>query len=191
MPLLRDQASAKSFNEINLTRHDDCCPLYLELLLHVATTSLQTGHRMDVGTTYLREEHRLRYDLGCSLSVLDRNADAFAQANAINFAHGGEPLQLKIDLVKIIGNALKYQVPRSGSSRRENPNRSFTLQLELRVRREAVLLQPDSARDLCDLGALLLGSPEQLEEGIHVYSRALQVRPFSRAKSKPQILSPA
>ena len=137
------------------------------------------------------EEHRLRYDLGCSLSVLHRNADAFAQANAINVAHGGEPLELKIELVKIIGSALKFQVPRSGSSR-ENPNRSFTLQLELQVRREAVRLQPGSASHLWDLGALLcrLGSPEQLEEGISVYSRALQVRPFVRAKCKPQLLAP-
>jgi hypothetical protein len=55
LPLLYDQMSAKSFNEINLTRHDDCCPLYLELLLHVVTTSLQTRHRMDIGTKFLRE----------------------------------------------------------------------------------------------------------------------------------------
>lgn len=229
LPLLLDQKGAKSFNEINLTRHDDCCPLYLELLLRVVNMSLQSRHRMDVGTKFLREyvrrkpedlpmaatlanlvreagefefaaqltsrvlahlseappqlqaeEHRLRYDLGCSLSVLDRNSEAFAQANAINIAGGGEPLELKIELVKIIGNSLKFQQPLPSSplsrSSRENPNRSFTLQLELQVRREAVRLQPHSTGHLWDLGALLcrLGSPEQLEEGIAVYSRALQ-----------------
>ncbi len=131
------------------------------------------------------EEHRLRYDLGCSLSVLGRPADAFAQANAINADSGGEPLELKIELLKIIANSLKFQEPRPPAPRNPspplNPNRSFTLQLELQVRREEVRLQPGSASAMLDLGALLcrLGSPEQLEEGIAVYTRALQVCPHA------------
>jgi hypothetical protein len=55
LPLLLNQASAKSFSAINLTPHDRCCPLYLELLLHVVTMSLQSGTRMDVGIKFLRD----------------------------------------------------------------------------------------------------------------------------------------
>jgi hypothetical protein len=58
------------------------------------------------------EEHRLRYDLGCSLSVLNRPAEAFAQAQAINTDRGGEPLELKIELLQIIAKALKFHVTR-------------------------------------------------------------------------------
>lgn len=127
------------------------------------------------------EEHRLRYDLGCSLSVLNRPAEAFAQAQAINTDRGGEPLELKIELLQIIAKALKFHVTRppapGNPSPRENPNRSFTLQVELQVRREEVLLAPTNAGALLDLAALLcrLGAPEQLAEGIQVYTRALQV----------------
>ena len=127
------------------------------------------------------EEHRLRYDLGRSLSVLGRPAEAFAQAQAINTDRGGEPLELKIELLQIIAKALKFHETRPPApvnpSPRENPNRSFTLQLELQVRREEVLLSPASAHKLLDLAALLcrLGTREQLAEGIELYTRALQV----------------
>jgi hypothetical protein len=127
------------------------------------------------------EEHRLRYDLGRSLSVLGRPAEAFAQAQAINTDRGGEPLELKIELLQIIAKAMKFHETRPPApvnpSPCENPNRSFTLQLELQVRREEVLLAPANSRALLDLAALLcrLGTPEQLAEGIEVYTRALQV----------------
>jgi hypothetical protein len=65
----------------------------------------------------------------------------------------------------------------------ENPRRSFTLQLELQVRREEALLVPTNARVLLDLAALLcrLGTPEELVEDIQVYTGALlQVRSTSQ-----------
>jgi hypothetical protein len=85
------------------------------------------------------EEHRLRYDLGCSLSVLGRPAEAFAPAQAINTARGGEPLELKIELLGIIATALKFHETRPPApvnpNPYENPNRAFTLQLELQVKK--------------------------------------------------------
>jgi hypothetical protein len=128
------------------------------------------------------EEHRLRYDLGCSLSVLGRPAEAFAQAQAINSDRGGEPLELKIELCNIIATSLKFHETRKPAPRNPdpiiNPNRSFTLQLELQVRREEVRLAPTNAAALLEVAALLcmLGSQEQLAEGIEMYTRALQVR---------------
>jgi hypothetical protein len=127
------------------------------------------------------EEHQLRYDLGCSLSLLGRAAEAFAQAVAIDTGRGGKPLELKVELLNIIARALKFNESRPPAtvnrSPHENHMRSFTLQLELQVRREIVLLTNTNANALLDLAALLcrLGTPEQLAEGIEVYIRALQV----------------
>lgn len=53
--LLQDRSNVKSFNASNLSRHDSCCPLYLEVLLQAATVSLQTGLYMGAGTNLLRE----------------------------------------------------------------------------------------------------------------------------------------
>ena len=136
-------------------------------------------------------EHRLRYDLGCSLAVVGRHAEAFIQAQAIDVKRGGEPLELKTELLDEIACCLKFLRPpptgiRSQASRvsaAENPNRSFTLELELQVLRERAsllrTLQHGTAADpaaLLELAALLcrLGSPQQLEEGIETYSSALK-----------------
>jgi hypothetical protein len=140
------------------------------------------------------EEHRLRYDLGCSLAVVGRHAEAFVQAQAIDVKRGGEPLELKTELLDEIACCLKFLRPpptgiRPQASRvsaatvPENPNRSFTLELELQVLRERAsllrTLQHGTAADpkaLLELAALLcrLGSPQQLEEGIETYSSALK-----------------
>lgn len=139
-------------------------------------------------------EHRLRYDLGCSLAVVGRHADAFIQAQAIDVKRGGEPLELKAELLDEIACCLKFLRPPptgirpqastvSAASVPENPNRSFTLELELQVLRERAsllrTLQHGTAADpaaLLELAALLcrLGSPQQLEEGIETYSSALK-----------------
>jgi hypothetical protein len=140
------------------------------------------------------DEHRLRYDLGCSLAILGRNAEAFVQAQAIDVKRGGEPLELKTELIDEIACCLKFLRPPpegirpqalrvSAASVPENPNRSFTLELELQVLRERAsllrTLQHGNAADpkaLLELAALLcrLGSPQQLEEGIETYSSALK-----------------
>ena len=136
------------------------------------------------------EEHRLRYDLGCSLSVLGKTAEAFEQAMAINVDGGGEGVELRVELLDEIACSIKFQRERPtgphppardmSSSTPENPRRSFTLELELQVRRErARLTHTPSPSVLLELAALLcrLGSPQQLQEGIDTYSRALQVNP--------------
>jgi hypothetical protein len=152
-------------------------------------------------------EHRLRYDLGCSLAVVGRHAEAFIQAQAIDVKRGGEPLELKLELLDEIACCLKFLRPpptgiRSQASRvsaasvPENPNRSFTLELELQVLRERAsllrTLQHGTAADpeaLLELAALLcrLGSPQQLEEGIETYSSALKA---SRTIAPCLLISP-
>ncbi len=87
LPLLLDQKGAKSFNEINLTRHDDCCPLYLELLLRVVNMSLQSRHRMDVGTKFLREYVRRKPEdlpMAATLANLVREAGECAPCSPGN-----------------------------------------------------------------------------------------------------------
>ncbi len=244
-------ANLKSFNCSNLTLHNRCCPLYLDLCLSIVHSTLLSAPSSDtlakgVGTTvgieYLKDynsrkpddlamaatlanivrdngefelavqltsnvianlstappqlrgnEHRLRYDLGCSLLSLGRAAEAFHQANAIDVGRGGEPVELKSELLDEIASSLKFQRPhptadrcpaRDSASRvPENPRRSYTLELELQVRRERVHLQHTRqhgiSKDpipLLELAALLcrLGSPQQLEEGIETYGSALQ-----------------
>ncbi len=232
--VIGDAASIKSFSASNLALHDNCCPLYLDLCIHIVELSLSTGTNMQACNEFLRDynsrkpddlpmaatlanivreagefefavqltsdvvsklhtaplqlradEHRLRYDLGCSLSVLGRTAEAFAQANAINVERGGEALELRVELLDEIASSIKFQRQRPTGAHRpapvmsprhpENPNRSYTLELELQVRRERVRLQRSPAA-LLELAALLcrLGSMQQLQEGIDTYSAALQ-----------------
>ena len=124
---------------------------------------------------------------------------------------GGEPLELKTELLDNIAGGLKFLRPphpaiRPQASRvsaatvPENPNRSFTLELELQVLRERAsllrTLQHGTAADpkaLLELAALLcrLGSPQQLEEGIETYSSALKAsRPITPCLFISQCLCP-
>ena len=45
-----DKANTKSFNTSNLALHDSCCPLYLELCLHIIQLSLSRRVNMKAGT---------------------------------------------------------------------------------------------------------------------------------------------
>jgi hypothetical protein len=44
-----DKTNTKSFNASNLALHDSCCPLYLELCLHIIQLSLSSGVNKKAG----------------------------------------------------------------------------------------------------------------------------------------------